>query len=47
MSDRTSLKSLSKSIFILFILGITVFLFSCKEESGVVSDLGGGDDVVN
>jgi hypothetical protein len=44
MSGRTSLKSLSKSIFILFILSITVFLFSCKEESGIVADIGGGDD---
>ncbi|UCH65366.1 MAG: Ig-like domain-containing protein [Ignavibacterium sp.] len=46
MSGRTSLKSISKSFFILFILGITVFLFSCKEESGIVSDIDGGDDEI-
>ena len=37
MYSCTSFKSLSKSIFILFILGITIFLFSCKEESDVIS----------
>jgi hypothetical protein len=44
MSGRTSLKSISKSFFILFILGIIVFQFSCKEDSGIISDITGGDD---
>ena len=48
MSGRTSLKSLSKSIFILFPLVIAIFLFSCKEESGIVADIGdGGDDIIS
>jgi hypothetical protein len=46
MSSRTSLKSLSKSIFILFISVITIFLFSCKEESAVIADIGGDDEII-
>jgi hypothetical protein len=42
MYNDTFLKSISKSIFILFILGIAIFLSSCKEESSILSNLEGG-----
>jgi len=40
-----TLKSISKTIFILFVLAITVFLSSCKEESSIVSNLEGGNEI--